>query len=113
MNCHSIDQSKLVPPAATEFAKADFKKGCMADDASQIGKGVDFSLTNEQRESIRAFVATDWKSSLAQDPLPEFTARQMAAVRCYACHSIDGHDNVWSNLDTEIGSIGAKPASNT
>jgi mono/diheme cytochrome c family protein len=105
MSCHSMDQSKLTTPTASDFTHADFKHRCMADDVAKIDKGVDFALTADQRECIRAFVGTDWKSSLQRDPLPEFTARQMTALRCYACHSMDGRDNAWANLDTEIGTI--------
>jgi len=50
-------------------------------------------------------LAADWRPLLQRDPLPEFTARQMTALRCTACHSIDGGDSTWSNLDTEIGTI--------
>jgi mono/diheme cytochrome c family protein len=104
-NCHAVDPSQPSPPMATDFAKADFTHGCMADDLSHIGKGVDFQTTADDRQSVRRFVATDWKSSLQTDPAPEFVARQMKAARCSACHSIDGVDSTWSNLDTEIGSI--------
>jgi mono/diheme cytochrome c family protein len=105
LNCHATGNSQPIAPAATDFARADFTRGCVADDPSHIGKGVDFSLTDDQRQSIRAFVATDWKPMLQRDPAPEFTARQMTLLRCNACHSMDGRDNLWANLDTEISTI--------
>jgi cytochrome c2 len=105
MSCHAIDGGVTRARLATDFSNANFKHGCMADDASQIGKGVDFDLTADQRAAIRAFIAVDWKSALSQDPLPEFTSRQLAALRCTACHSMDGNDNTWFNLDSDIASI--------
>jgi mono/diheme cytochrome c family protein len=104
-NCHSIGGSKATSPSATDFAHAEFTRGCMADDAMQIQKGVDFGFTTDQRAAVRAFMAADWKPALQRDPLPEFTARQISALRCIACHKIDAQDNIWSNLDTEIGTI--------
>ncbi len=101
LNCHSIDGSKPVAPTAMDLAHADWTRGCAADG----GKGVDFAFTAEQKDSLRAFAATEWKPTLDRDPLPEFASRQMAALRCNACHSIDSADNAWANLDTEISTI--------
>lgn len=105
MNCHAVGKTQTITPGAPDFASADFKRGCLADDRSQIAKGVDFQFTAEQIASIRALIASDWKSALQRDNLTEFAARQTAALRCNACHSIDGVDSVWSNADTEISSI--------
>jgi cytochrome c551/c552 len=102
-SCHATAQSAPVPASIALDGHAT--NGCLADDSGQIGKGVDFQFTAEQRADLRAVLATDWKPLLQRDPLPEFTARQMTALRCTACHSIDGRDSTWPNLDTEIGTI--------
>ncbi len=109
LSCHAASPSgesaQPKPPAAVDLAHADFKQGCLADDAGQAAKCVDFGFTADQRQAARSFLAIDWKSSLQHDPLPEYADRQLAALRCVACHSMDGRDNLWSNLDTEVGSI--------
>jgi hypothetical protein len=92
-------------PSAMDFAHADFKRGCVADERSQNNKGVDFAFTSEQIASLRALAGVDWKAVLQRDSLPEFTARQWAALRCNACHSIDGVDSIWANQDTDIAAI--------
>ena len=101
LNCHAVEGSSPKPAAVIDLTQADWTKGCVADG----GKGVDFAFTPEQQESLKAFAATEWKRSLDRDPLPEAVSRQMTALRCYACHSIDSTDNVWANLDTEISAI--------
>ncbi len=105
MNCHAVGKSQAVSPAATDFAHADFKRGCVASDRSQIQKGVDFGFNAEQIAAIRALAATDWKADLQRDPPNEFATRQLVALRCTACHSMDGADSVWANLDADISAI--------
>ncbi|HSV15824.1 MAG TPA: hypothetical protein VLI90_16295, partial [Tepidisphaeraceae bacterium] len=105
MNCHTVEASGSPRPAMTiELSKADWSRGCAADDAASIGKGVDFSFTADQRAALRAFGPAHL-ADLSRDPPPEFAARQMSALRCNACHSIDDRDNSWSNLDDEIQKI--------
>jgi cytochrome c551/c552 len=105
MNCHAVGKTQTVMPAASDFAHADFKKGCLSDDRSQIQKGVDFQFSAEQIAAIRVFISTDWKADLQRDTPAEFATRQIAAVRCNACHSLDGVDSVWANMDTEVSAI--------
>ena len=105
LNCHAVGASQAVTPSAPDFARADFKRGCLADDRSKILKGVDFQFTPEQITAIRALTAIDWKSAMQRDTPTEFAARQITALRCNACHSIDGIDSIWSNMDTDISAI--------
>ena len=46
-------------------------------------------LTPAQREALRAFAKTDF-ASLRQDSPAEFAQRQVAELRCGACHDHDG-----------------------
>jgi cytochrome c2 len=103
MNCHTA----TAVPMATDLSRADWARGCAASDPAGMGHGVDYGFTAEQVDALRAFAGTDWRPTLARDRPAEFAARQMEAVRCNACHALDGHDSVWSNLDTEIGAIEA------
>lgn len=110
LNCHPMGNSPPALADKTDLASVHGRDahatfGCLADDPAQMGKGVDFGLSAEQRQAIITFLATDWMPTLQRDPLPEFTARQMTALRCTACHSMDTRDSDWSNLDSEIAGI--------
>ena len=103
LNCHT----STAAPIAVDLSHADWSRGCVAATPAEIGHGVDYGFTPEQVDALRAFAATDWRPTLTRDPPADFAARQMVTVRCNACHAIDGHDSVWSNLDTEVGLIEA------
>ncbi len=102
LNCHATGDVAPKPAAVVDLTRADWSHGC-----AMVGseKGVDYAFTPEQQQALHAFAATEWKPTLDRDPLPEFASRQMTALRCNACHSVDANDNVWANLDTEINSI--------
>ena len=105
LNCHGVGNTTPSAAAAVDFVHADFTHGCIADDRDKNLKGVDFGFTPEQIADVRAFKAADWQAVLKRDSLPEFTARQMPVLRCSACHSMDGVDSIWSNLDADISAI--------
>ena len=105
-SCHvGPDNAATAPPAAVALAHADFTHGCLAP--KPAGDAVDYAFAPEQTAALRAVAATDWPATLAVDPPADFAARQMTAVRCYACHHIDGNDSTWSNLDGEVSAIEA------
>jgi cytochrome c2 len=105
VNCHSVDPNGAAPHRG-EVAIHDWTRGCAADDPGKIGKGVDFAFTEDQRDALRTFAKAEPSfASLSHDPLPEFADRQMTALRCNACHTIDDRDNTWSNLDDEVAKI--------
>jgi mono/diheme cytochrome c family protein len=101
MNCHT----SVGTANALDLSHADWSRGCAASDPKAIGHGVDYGFTPEQAEALRAVAAVDWKSTLTRDTAADFAARQMVAVRCDACHKIDGVDSVWSNLDADVSAI--------
>ncbi len=103
MNCHVA----TTPAAAVDLARADFSRGCAATDPAAIGRGVDYGFTAEQSAALKAFAATDWRPTLARDPAADFAARQTVAVRCNACHNVDGHDSAWANLDADVTAVEA------
>ena len=102
MSCHASTSGNVKPAAAVDLAHADFKRGCVADAIADMGHGVDYALTPDQRTSLREMAGTDWEPTLGRDPPAEFAARQVVAARCDACHNLDikkDEDNsVWSKV---------------
>ena len=106
MSCHvSTDSAKPLPATGPDLGHANWSRGCVTTDA--VGHGVAYDFTPDQSAALQAFAATDWRPTLAADVPADFAARQMTAVRCNACHHIDGVDSVWFNLDAETTAIEA------
>ncbi len=101
LSCHNAQGFSTPPPAAPDLTAADWSRGCGGNGP----KGVDYGFTGEQKAALEALGAADWKPSLARDPGPEFAAREISILRCTACHSMDGKDSAWGNLDDEIAAI--------
>jgi len=113
LKCHAIEAKPLLGDNA-KFAsleaipRANWNRGCMAADASQRGSAPDFELTDEQRTAVASLVATDPKS-LARESAPEFAERQIAEMRCTACHARDGKASLLSGeLDAENQELRSK-----
>jgi len=93
LNCHSVDEQKSAVPAADlSRLRKNTDGGCLAADAPHRGRAPDFHLSDEQRSALSAFLATDL-SSLNRRCAPEFAQRQIAAMRCTACHARDGSES--------------------
>ena len=110
LNCHQLGQDKSEAKFATlgELPKEKLGRGCLAADASARGAAPQFKLSNEQRSAIAAFLQTNLVS-LDSDSAPEFADRQMAALRCTACHARDGSESLLAQgLDAEAQSLHAK-----
>ncbi|MDB5291842.1 MAG: Cytochrome c class [Phycisphaerales bacterium] len=107
INCHALsdkqpatDTPKL-SPALSEIPKPGWAQGCLAADGAARKNAPDFALSAEQREAILAFAATD-RTSLKRDSAAEFADRQMASLRCVACHARDGRESLLATvLDAE------------
>jgi mono/diheme cytochrome c family protein len=111
VNCHAIKEKPAVeaaklPIALAEIPKAGWLQGCL--DAGARKGAPNFELTSEQREAILAFAATD-RTSLKRDSAAEFADRQMASLRCIACHARDGRESLLATvLDAENLELKAK-----
>jgi mono/diheme cytochrome c family protein len=101
VNCHALkmDNAFKAPTLAT-IPKDGWAKGCMGADEAARGKAPDFGLSAGQREALLAFAATD-RTSLRREALPEFAERQIAELRCIACHSRDTKLDVWDEVIKE------------
>ena len=103
--------NQLNAPAMSELKKADWKKGCLSDEAKSLGRAPDFAFSADQRAALRAFAgdAFHWRS-LAHDTAAEFARRQIAQLQCTACHKRDGMNDRWSNHEAEVASLLIKKA---
>ena len=112
LNCHA-GVPPTTQPKLADTLKGGWLKGCLAPDASARGAAPDFQLAPAQREALQAFAASGF-ASLKQDVPLEFAERQIKNLRCTACHSRDGDQSVWSQLDSETAPlIAAAPNSDT
>jgi mono/diheme cytochrome c family protein len=93
LNCHTLDKesSSMHAPDPASMPAANWTRGCMAPDAGARKNAPDFGLSDDQRAALLAFAATD-RTSLARDEASEFSTRQVAAMRCTACHARDGRE---------------------
>ena len=102
-NCHAIpgiEKSTLTAPALAAVQKSD-AKGCLVEGA---GKAPAYGLSQQQREALAAFLATDL-ASLKQDTPAEFAERQIARMNCTACHPRDGQQSTWQKVEEEMTTL--------
>lgn len=103
LNCHTISndvKTQLQPAAFSAIPKDGWARGCVGKDDAARGKAPDFGLDDAKRDALVAFAATD-RASLRQDCPPEFAERQIALLRCTACHSRDNQSDLWDDLKAE------------
>jgi mono/diheme cytochrome c family protein len=109
LNCHTLKDDEQpgldrTSPRSMPLASISpdrWTRGCMASNDAGRGAAPDFGFDPGQRDAILAFAATDL-SSLSRDAAPEFAERQIAALRCTACHARDGKESLLATvLDTE------------
>jgi mono/diheme cytochrome c family protein len=99
LNCHTLEKtpSTLEAPA---LAKSD--GGCLSPQPS--AKSPFFALAPDQIKSLTSFIKTD-RASLLHESLPEFAQRQILHLRCTACHTRDGTDDLHSQLEDEVAPL--------
>ncbi len=100
---------RLVASTLAALDNADWQRGCLAEAGEARGRAPDFGLAPEDRAALRAFAATDWRTSLRRCAPEEFAERQIIALRCLACHGRDGQPEVWSRVEA----LDATPAAGT
>ena len=93
LNCHAMEKetTSLKAPDLAAMPRSSWDAGCMSRDPAARKDAPDFRFDEQQRAALLAFAATD-RSSLARDEASEFSARQVAAMRCDACHARDGKE---------------------
>jgi mono/diheme cytochrome c family protein len=96
--CHKgPGANALKAPALAAIPADGWTRGCLSPSP---GAAPDFGFTEAQRAAIRAFAASG-PGSLAREAAPEFAERQIAALRCQACHKRDDRHDFASDLAGE------------
>jgi len=103
LNCHA-GLPPTTAPALAATLKAGWLKGCLAREPAARGKAPDFAFTPAQREALLAFAASGFDSLKRDSPI-EFAQRQIANLRCTACHARDGEPSVWSKLEEQTAGL--------
>ena len=109
LNCHQLsdEKSTLSATPLAQLSIASLSKGCLSP-SDDHGAAPDFALTQQQRPALVAFLSTD-RSALARTCPPEFAQRQIAELRCIACHARDADESLLAqSLDAEVQSLRQK-----
>lgn len=86
VSCHVGDgKDTPQPPARRVWKGTNLMTGCLDPDGASGGGVPNYDLTHRENEAIRAFLGTDMQS-LGRTVHREFVTRQMAHLRCNACH---------------------------
>ena len=104
LNCHAGPhdlKNANKPPMLADLMKSDWTKGCVAKDEAARAGAPDYSFSDDQCASLMAFAASDW-ASLHRDNAAEFAERQVPALNCTACHTLDKQNDVWTARADEI-----------
>lgn len=92
IDCHAVD----VPLGARrppQLANLDAQRGCLANTAG--ARAPDHGFTAAELASLRAFLP--FATTAPWQPAPiDFGARQREALRCTACHALDGEPSTWA-----------------
>lgn len=100
----------LDPASAPAGMDVIFKKdwsaaGCVAP-ADKRGKAPRLNLDDRDRAALVAFSKAGGES-LGRDTRSEYTTRQIEALRCTACHGMDGKAALLANLHSETAPLAA------
>ncbi len=104
--CHpGMPMSPQSAPAALDVIfKQDWSAaGCVAS-ADKRGKAPRLNLDDNDRAALIAFAKTG-SASLTRDSQAEYATRQIDALRCTACHAIDGHESSLTSVHAETESL--------
>lgn len=104
LNCHAGLPPTSAPQLTEAFSHAT--KGCLADDATARGHAPDFAFTPDELTALRALAASP-HLGFDRDTPGEFLQRQMRVLRCTACHSADGEQSMWSQVEGEMAPLQA------
>jgi len=101
-NCHGMAVTNtFTAPGFDAVRRSGWTGGCLATDAEARGAAPDLALTDADREALIALANTDF-ASLGRRSMAEYADRQVAALRCVACHRHDGRTDHWTILAGEV-----------
>jgi hypothetical protein len=78
--------------------------GCLADAGASRKSAPDYHFPKDKVTALRMFLAGD-VSSLARETPAEFSQRQIATLKCNACHRRDGGTSRWFQVMEEEGTL--------
>lgn len=95
--CHAdaAHTQKPMPDLAKAATKAASGASCAA---------TDYALDAGDTKALAAFLGTDL-GALSRDSLAEHFERQFQELRCFACHTRDRQQDLWSQLAGEVTSL--------
>lgn len=104
--CHTLKTgTKTEAKANQKFPGKDaLSKGCLAGDDATRKSAPDYRFAKEQTEALRSFLSGDSKS-LSRESASEFSQRQVANLKCTACHRRDGASTRWVQVMEEEGML--------
>ena len=107
--CHRLEAAvATVPPNRADVWKAGPARGCLATDPTVGGQAPDFGLSDDERQSLQAFLQLG-ADSLLHDTPAEASQRLMSQLRCTACHGRDGRSSRWAHVLDVEGMQGLPP----
>ena len=109
LNCHRVaedtNEHRSVP--IDDFGAGSWAGGCLAAEPAARGRAPEFRLGEAQRHALLALAATD-RSSLRRETPAEFSQRQVAAMRCAACHARDAKESGYvTDFAADAGALAA------
>ena len=90
--CHAIDVP-VGSPRAPQLANLDADRGCLA--AQPAARAPAHGFDAAQRADLRAFLPFATTAPWHPSPI-DFGARERQALRCPACHALDGVPSAWA-----------------
>ncbi|MEO5917311.1 MAG: c-type cytochrome [Luteolibacter sp.] len=98
----------MTPETAPASMDVIFKKdwsasGCVAS-ADKRGKSPHLNIDDNDRAALVAFSKAG-SDSLSRDNPAEYVTRQIGALRCTACHGMDGQAPLLSNFQSETAAL--------
>jgi cytochrome c553 len=87
--CHSVGQTKPVKAAILAWKESRHADGCLAADSPTNAGVPAFAFSEDQRQSLRAFLDHDL-SSLHKNIAVETSSRLFQSLQCANCHDRDG-----------------------
>lgn len=127
--CHTLEgvRNQAVAPSLEVVARGDWTRGCLAEREDARGRAPRYSLPPDAVAALREFRQAEALETLRRDGPVEFSARQVPALRCQACHPRDlepdwlssgrgiGHDAAEDEEGSGSGSVhvGRPPLTHT
>jgi mono/diheme cytochrome c family protein len=103
-NCHVLKTgTTLVAKNLLPFPK-NTTAGCLADDAAARKNTPDYGFAKGRLAGVREFLKSHGET-LSRETAAEFSLRQVAAMKCTACHRRDGGNSRWFQVMEEEGTL--------